>query len=111
MAVSNAPREQSAAPPDDDDPELPVASVSVMPPDSLLLPVGSPLEDDPSELLPVSGSTVVELSVVDGEVPEPLMLVDGFVVGSPVVPPVVPSLPVSSAGHPVIVNAAAPIER
>jgi hypothetical protein len=104
---------QTAAPPEEEEPE-PVASVSVsVSPPELLLPVGSPLEDDPSELLllPVSGSTVVELSVVDGEVPEPLMLVDGFVVGSPVVSPVVPSLPVSSAGQPVIVNAAAPIER
>ena len=103
---------QTAAPPDDEDEPDPDPSVSVSVPLPLLLPVsGSPVDDDPSELLPVSGSMVVELSVVDGDVPEPLMLVDGFVVGSPVELPVVPSLPVSSAGQPVIVSAAAPIER
>jgi hypothetical protein len=67
----------------------------------------------PLVVLPVSGSPVDVPSVVLGEVVGAVLaVVDGEVVGSPVVPSlVVESLPVSSPGHPVSVTAAAPSER
>ncbi len=114
MFVSDAPLLQSAAASEDPllDPELPS-----LPLDPLSLPPVVPVDpvDDVSSPVLVSGSVDVVPSDVEAEVEvdgdDPLPV--GDVVGplDPVVPsPVVESPPVSSAGHPTIVNAAAPIE-